>query len=144
MSQPYIDFAFVKENASFERVLAHYSLDARGTGTQRSISCPFHRPDKRPSCRIELDRKIFHCFSCEASGNLLEFVARIGERPTICEERRLLLPRSASIPPAPAPTGPRQAGRTAQGGAEAAGTGENLRPRPNRRLRPRLRPQASP
>jgi len=76
MSQSYIDFAFVKENASFERVLEHYNIAARGTGTQRSVSCPFH-PDKRPSCRVELDKKIWHCFACEASGNILEFVARI-------------------------------------------------------------------
>jgi len=76
MSQPYIDFAFVKENASFERVLAHYQLTLRGSGVQRSILCPFHR-DTRPSCRVELDRKIFHCFSCDTSGNILEFVARL-------------------------------------------------------------------
>jgi len=47
MSLTYIDFAFVKENASFERVLEHYNLETRGTGPQRSICCPFH-PDKRP------------------------------------------------------------------------------------------------
>src|SRR5271170_4951196 len=76
MSQAYIDFAFVKENASFERVLAHYNLTSRGSGVQRSVLCPFH-PDKKPSCRVELDKKIFHCFACETSGNILEFVARI-------------------------------------------------------------------
>jgi DNA primase len=76
MSQAYIDFAFVKENASFERVLEHYNLPMRGSGMQRSIACPFH-PDKRPSCRVELDKKIWHCFACEASGNILEFVARM-------------------------------------------------------------------
>jgi DNA primase len=76
MSQAYIDFAFVKENASFERILAHYNLEARGAGARRSLLCPFH-PDKRPSCRVELDKKIFHCFACDASGNILEFVARI-------------------------------------------------------------------
>jgi DNA primase len=76
MSQPYIDFAFVKENASFERVLAHYHMTARGTGTQRSVLCPFH-PDKRPSLRVELAKGLFHCFSCEAKGNVLEFVARL-------------------------------------------------------------------
>jgi DNA primase len=43
---------------------------------QRSLCCPFH-PDKRPSCRIEIDRKLFHCFACEAAGNVLEFVARM-------------------------------------------------------------------
>jgi DNA primase len=76
MSQAYIDFAFVKENASFERVLGHYNIGCRGTGVQRSVRCPFH-PDKRPSCRVELDKRIFHCFACEASGNILEFVARM-------------------------------------------------------------------
>src|SRR6266851_8548161 len=77
MSQAYIDFAFVKENASFERVLAHYNIECRGTGVQRSVRCPFHHPDKKPSCRIEIDRNIWHCFACEASGNILEFVARM-------------------------------------------------------------------
>jgi len=76
MSRAYIDFAFVKENASFERVLRHYDLAVRGTGTQRSIICPFH-PDKKPSCRVELDKKIWHCFGCQASGNILEFAARM-------------------------------------------------------------------
>jgi DNA primase len=75
MSQPYIDFAFVKESASFERVLAHYKVPLKGTGTQRSILCPFHR-ETRPSCRVELDRKLFHCFACGESGNILEFVAK--------------------------------------------------------------------
>jgi DNA primase len=76
MAQPYIDFAFVKENASFERVLAHYELECRGSGVQRSVLCPFH-PDKKPSCRVELDKKIFHCFACKTSGNILEFVAKL-------------------------------------------------------------------
>src|SRR5665213_1888121 len=80
MSQTYIDFAFVKENASFERVLAHYNLTLRGTGAQRSVLCPFH-PDTKPSCRVELDRKIWHCFSCNTRGNLLEFVARLAGDP---------------------------------------------------------------
>lgn len=80
MSQAYIDFAFVKENASFERVLNHYHLQSRGTGVQRSLCCPFH-PDKRPSCRVELDKKVWHCFACQASGNVLEFVARMEGDP---------------------------------------------------------------
>src|SRR5215469_5318005 len=76
----YIDFAFVKENASFERVLAHYQLALRGRGAQRSALCPFH-PDKRPSLRVELDKGVFHCFACEAKGNMLEFVARMEGAP---------------------------------------------------------------
>jgi DNA primase len=76
MPKRYIDFAFVKENASFEQVIVCYNLKLVGSGAQRSILCPFHR-ERRPSCKIDLERKIFHCFGCEARGNLLEFVARI-------------------------------------------------------------------
>ena len=32
MSQPYIDFAFVKESASFERVLEHFAYRLTGAG----------------------------------------------------------------------------------------------------------------
>jgi len=76
MPQQYIDFAFVKDNASFEQVIAGYNLRLVGKGTQRSLLCPFHR-EKKPSCKIDLDRNIWHCFGCEAKGNILEFVARL-------------------------------------------------------------------
>src|SRR5689334_584698 len=111
MSQPYIDFGFVKENASFERVLKHYDLVMRGTGTQRSISCPFH-PDKRPSCRVELDKKIWHCFACEASGNVLEFVARMEGTPDDLRAAAIKLAGICSIATAASrgkPAGARQA-----------------------------------
>lgn len=74
MAQAYIDFAFVKANASFERILAHYNLETRGTGPQRYLSCPFHQ-DKKPSCRVEIVKGIFQCFACGAHGNVLDFVA---------------------------------------------------------------------
>lgn len=76
MPQQYIDFAYVKEHASFEPVLSHYSVKLVGKGTQRSVLCPFHR-ERSPSCKIELERKIFHCFGCGEKGNLLEFVAKL-------------------------------------------------------------------
>src|SRR5438046_1501406 len=81
MPQPYIDFTFVKANASFEQVLAHYKL-AAGTisGKECSVLCPFH-DERKPSCKIELERKIFHCFGCEAKGNVLEFVAHMEGNP---------------------------------------------------------------
>src|SRR6185369_9011853 len=42
----------------------------------RSLLCPFHR-ERKPSCKIDLERNIWHCFGCEAKGNVLEFVARL-------------------------------------------------------------------
>ena len=76
MPQKYIDFAYVKENASFERVVAGYNLQLLGRGSQRSLLCPFH-PERKPSCKIDLERNIWHCFGCEAKGNILEFVAQL-------------------------------------------------------------------
>jgi DNA primase len=76
MPQPYVDFGHVKEHASFERVLEHYNLKLTGRGTQRAVLCPFHQ-ERRPSCKIELARKIFHCFGCGQKGNVLEFVAKL-------------------------------------------------------------------
>jgi DNA primase len=76
MPQQYIDFAYVKENASFARVVAGYNLKLLGRGSQRSLLCPFH-PERKPSCKVDLERNIWHCFGCEAKGNVLEFVARL-------------------------------------------------------------------
>jgi DNA primase len=74
--QQYIDFGYVKANASFARVIAGYNLNLLGKGPQRSLLCPFHR-ERKASCKIDLERNIWHCFGCEAKGNILEFVARL-------------------------------------------------------------------
>src|SRR5687767_11474720 len=69
----FIDFSFLRAEADFLVVLAHYGIEVHGTGVQRQALCPFHA-DRKPSLKINLGRKIFHCFGCEASGNIIEFV----------------------------------------------------------------------
>src|SRR3954469_17496681 len=68
-----IDFKWIKEQADFLKVLAHYKIEVFGKGTSRSIHCPFHQ-DKTASCKINLGRKGYHCFGCGAHGNILTFV----------------------------------------------------------------------
>ena len=68
--------ARVKEEASFEQILDRYSVKSRGAGSKRMALCPFH-PDRRPSCSIHLERKVFYCFGCGAKGSVLDFVAQI-------------------------------------------------------------------
>jgi DNA primase len=75
-----IDFKHVKEQADFSSVLAHYDIAHTGRGAARSALCPFHK-DTKPSLKIELERKIFHCFGCDAKGNILDFVALIEDQP---------------------------------------------------------------
>jgi DNA primase len=71
-----LDFAEVKERANFEQILRHYGIKIAGRGKQRTVLCPFHQ-DRKPSLSISLERKVFHCFGCGASGSVLDFVARI-------------------------------------------------------------------
>ena len=79
MSRPrhqFIDFAYVKEHADFRAVLAHYNikLGRARKGGEAVVPCPFH-DDREPSCSISAEKRSFHCFGCEAKGNVLEFVA---------------------------------------------------------------------
>src|SRR3712207_1506539 len=75
MAAQRIDFKFVKAQADFLLVLRHYHIEVYGSGVSRTIRCPFHQ-EKKASCKVNLGRKIFHCFGCDAKGNILEFVRR--------------------------------------------------------------------
>src|SRR5205085_7449528 len=100
MPQAFIDFGYVKEHASFEPILAHYNLQLLGRGKDRAVLCPFHR-ERKPSCKIELERRVFHCFGCEAKGNLLEFVVRMEGNPKDLRAAAIKIALICSIATAP-------------------------------------------
>src|SRR3954454_12268603 len=70
-----IDFNFVRQEADFLTVLEHYNIAVQGQGVQRQVLCPFHA-DRKPSLKVNLGRKVFNCFGCGASANVIEFVRR--------------------------------------------------------------------
>ena len=72
----YIDFRFVKANASFEALLHHYGIETKGTGDERTALCPFHE-EAKASFKVNLAKGGFHCFGCGAKGNVLDFVAKL-------------------------------------------------------------------
>ena len=127
MPQQYINFAFVKQGANFEAVLSHYELKAEGTGVERSVLCPFHN-ERKPSCKIELERKIFQCFGCGTKGNILEFVALMEGNRADLRSAAFTLAGICKIPVAP----PRGTGNVA--GARERRKG---RPGPAATSRPR-------
>lgn len=76
-----VDFEKIKADADFAAVLRHYGVEVPAGRTQLKIRCPFH-DDERPSCSVNLDKRLFHCHAggCGASGNVLDFVWRMENR----------------------------------------------------------------
>ncbi len=48
-------------------------INVKRRGRNFLALCPFH-PDKNPSMNISQEKKVYHCFSCGASGNTFRFV----------------------------------------------------------------------
>ena len=71
----WVNFQTVRQGLDFFEVLAHFGFETKANGKhQVKIHCPFH-DDANPSCGINLDKKVFNCFSCQAKGNVLDFFA---------------------------------------------------------------------
>jgi DNA primase len=72
----WIDFKELRSKLKFEDVLVHYGVDVKRRGEQHLGSCPLpgHTGSRKaPSFSANLDRGIFHCFGCQAKGNVLDF-----------------------------------------------------------------------
>jgi DNA primase len=74
----WVDFRAVKEAVSLEAVLHHYQVPGlRRRRSQLEGCCPIHRGKRDDSFRASLSKNVFHCFACQASGNVLDFVAAL-------------------------------------------------------------------
>jgi len=72
----WVDFGAVKQTVSLEAVLRHYQVPGlRKCGYQLVGRCPIHRGQRDDSFRASLSKNAFHCFACQAGGNVLNFVA---------------------------------------------------------------------
>jgi DNA primase len=75
-----VDFATIKQQVNMTRLLKHYGLlqDMRQTASGLRGQCPFH-DDSEPSFTTTPNQRGFHCFGCQAKGNVITFV-RLKER----------------------------------------------------------------
>lgn len=74
--QDWVEFAAVKRAVSLEAVLRHYQVPGlRRQRSQLEGGCPIHRGKRDDSFRASLSKNVFHCFACQARGNVLDFVA---------------------------------------------------------------------
>jgi DNA primase len=75
------DFAqTVKQQADIVKVIEGY-IRLRKSGAQNYQGlCPFHK-EKSPSFSVHAVRQFYHCFGCQASGDVFSFVGKIENVP---------------------------------------------------------------
>ncbi|XCP86188.1 CHC2 zinc finger domain-containing protein [Roseburia hominis] len=82
-------FEAVKQSVTIRQAAEQYGIRVSRNGM---CVCPFHK-DKNPSMKV--DRR-FHCFGCQADGDVIDFVARLYGLPV--KEAALRLAQDFSIP----------------------------------------------
>lgn len=63
-------FEAVKDNVTTRQAAERYGLQVGGGGM---CKCPFHN-DRNPSMKVD---KRFHCFGCQADGDVIDFTSRL-------------------------------------------------------------------
>ena len=75
----WVNFKDIKEKVSIEDLLSHYNLleGLRRKGKELIGYCPIHDKNhyNKNSFSVNTEKNIWHCFSCAAGGNILDFVA---------------------------------------------------------------------
>lgn len=74
---------FKPDGNDLKRVFYYYGLEF-----DEKIICPFH-DDNHPSCTVNFEEGIFHCFACSASGDAYQFVALAN--PEVSDLNKLIL-----------------------------------------------------
>jgi len=82
-------FEAVKQSVTTRQAAEHYGILV---GRNGMCVCPFH-DDKNPSMKV--DRR-FHCFGCQADGDVIDFVSRLENVSP--REAALMLAQDFSIP----------------------------------------------
>ena len=77
-----VDFESIKATTDIVSVIAGYGVQFKKSGRDYVALCPFHT-EQTPSFHVTPEKGLFHCFGCEAKGNVIQFVAMkegLGER----------------------------------------------------------------
>ncbi|MFH1584290.1 MAG: DNA primase [Actinomycetota bacterium] len=83
MSQSYRDFRDsgiddveeVRNKSDIVEIVSQY-VKLKKSGKRFMGLCPFH-PEKKPSFTVDSTKQLFHCFGCEAGGDIFSFIMKI-------------------------------------------------------------------
>lgn len=71
----WVDFKELKSKVGIFQVLEHYNVNwLRKEKDSLRGRCPIHKGEGDRSFHVSLSKNAFHCFSCEAKGNIFDFV----------------------------------------------------------------------
>ena len=87
MSTPEIDFEAIKRTISLSEVLLSHGIHVPHRIKYR-ISCPLHGGDG-PNFAVDEDRGLYHCFKCEAGGDVVTLLSELDSISIIEAGRRL-------------------------------------------------------
>ena len=69
------DVSKIKERLNIVDVVGDY-IKLNNEGSYLKAKCPFHE-ERTPSFVVNVDRQTYHCFGCEAGGDVISFVMEI-------------------------------------------------------------------
>lgn len=76
MQDNWVDFKAVKAVVSMQMLLDRYQVNwLRKSGSELRGHCPIHKGEGQGAFHVNLSKNAFNCFSCQARGNVLDFVA---------------------------------------------------------------------
>src|ERR1700747_2085226 len=76
MQDKWVDFKAVKSAVTMEMLLGHYQVNwLRKSRDELRGRCPIHQGEGQSTFHVSVAKNAFHCFSCKARGNVLDFVA---------------------------------------------------------------------
>jgi CHC2-type zinc finger protein/DNA primase-like protein len=70
-----VDFDQIKKSTDIVAVIQRHGIELKKQGADYVGLCPFH-DDHNPSMRVSQGKGLFHCMSCGAAGNAIQFVAK--------------------------------------------------------------------
>ncbi len=78
------DFAVIKSQANFEAIIlqALGNIPIRYNGDEIRANCPFKLHKKQNGFSANIAKSVWHCFSCEESGDLIKFIEKINKLST--------------------------------------------------------------
>src|SRR5438132_13095830 len=74
MQDTWVNFKAVKAAVGLEPLLDRYQIKLRKIGNELRGKCPLHQGDGSNTFHVNVMKNAFHCFSCKARGNVLDFV----------------------------------------------------------------------